>query len=29
MIGHHTEAVQTTNAAAAIEKVGDYLRGGK
>ncbi|KAL4762465.1 profilin [Aspergillus foveolatus] len=29
MIGHHTEAVQTTNAAAAIEKVGDYLRGGR
>ncbi|RDW67315.1 profilin [Aspergillus mulundensis] len=29
LVGHHSEATQTTNAAAAIEKVGDYLRGGK
>ncbi|KAL4914397.1 profilin [Aspergillus aurantiobrunneus] len=27
MIGHHNEAVQTPNAAAAIEKVADYLNG--
>ncbi|PTU20351.1 hypothetical protein P175DRAFT_0502487 [Aspergillus ochraceoroseus IBT 24754] len=27
MVGHHTEAVQTTNAAAAIEKVADYING--
>ncbi|KAL4945789.1 hypothetical protein BDV06DRAFT_184147 [Aspergillus oleicola] len=27
LVGHHSEAVQTTNAAAAIEKVGDYLIG--
>ncbi|KAL4900837.1 hypothetical protein BDW74DRAFT_90979 [Aspergillus multicolor] len=29
LVGHHAENVQTTNAAAAIEKVGDYLRGGQ
>ncbi|KAL2832566.1 profilin [Aspergillus cavernicola] len=27
MIGHHSEAVQLTNAAAAIEKVADYING--
>ncbi|KAI9372324.1 profilin [Aspergillus egyptiacus] len=29
MIGHHGEAVQTTNAATAIEKVADYINGAK
>jgi profilin len=27
MIGHHNESVQTTNAAAALEKVADYING--
>ncbi|KAL2849885.1 profilin [Aspergillus pseudoustus] len=27
MIGHHNEAVQTPNAAAALEKVADYING--
>jgi profilin len=29
MVGHHTEAVQTTNAATAIEGVADYINGAK
>ncbi|KAL4864318.1 hypothetical protein BDV12DRAFT_176310 [Aspergillus spectabilis] len=27
LIGHHPESIQTTNAAAAIEKVADYING--
>ncbi|KAJ0421111.1 profilin [Aspergillus carlsbadensis] len=27
MIGHHNESAQTTNAAAALEKVADYING--